>query len=123
MSLYLHEVPGRLRIKAPDLKRNPRKARSLQRGLNSFAGVLSASVNSVTGSLLVHYDPEIVRSEAILSYVTRELDLRFTGSASNEDRFEGGFGQVGEKVSKALLMLALDRALQGSPLSILTAFI
>jgi hypothetical protein len=123
MSLYLHEVPGRLRIKTPDLKRNPKKARILQRRLNSLAGVESASVNSVTGSLLVHYDPEIVRSEAILSYASRELNMHIAHVVSNEDSMDGAIGKVGRQVSKALLMLVLDRALQGSPLSILTAFI
>ncbi len=123
MSLYLHEVPGRLRIKVPDLKRNPRKAHDLQRRLNGFAGVLSASVNSVTGSLLVHYDPRILGSEAILSYLSGELDLHLAGRIDNEDRLDETFGQVGKKVSKVLLMLVLDRALQGSPLSILAALI
>jgi hypothetical protein len=123
MSFYLHEVPGRLRIKTPDLKRNPGKARILQRRLNALAGVVSASVNAVTGSLLVHYDPEIVRSEAILSYASRELGVQLSNLAPNEASMDGAFGKMGQQVSKALLVFALDRALQGSPLSILTAFI
>ncbi len=113
MSLYLHEVPGRLRIKVPDLKRNPQKARTLQRRLNGFAGVLSASVNSITGSLLVHYDPQISRSEAILSYVSRELDLHLAGDAVNEDRLDRAIGQVGTKVSKVLLMLGTGSCVAG----------
>jgi hypothetical protein len=123
MSVYLHEVPGRLRIKVPELKRNPRKAHSLPRRLTGFAGVLSASINPTTGSLLVHYDPDILPSEALLSYVCRELELHLGGGAFKRDRPDRGRGRVGEQVSKALLMFALDRALQGSPLSILAAFI
>jgi hypothetical protein len=126
MSYYLHEVPGRLRVRIPALRRNARDAQEIQRLLKSLSGIISTSVNTMTGSVTVNYDPEFVSSVAILTLLSREgyIDVaEVLPSRQQVQRTEGSIGQVGKVVSKALLGIALDRALQGTPLSILTAFI
>lgn len=123
MSYYLHDVPGRLRIKIPDLKRNILLAQELSRLLNDLSGVESATANAVTGSIIVHYDPEITSSSSILTFLAREKHIDLAKAVSSEKHLEKALAHVGRAASKALLGLALDRAFQGSPLSILTALI
>jgi hypothetical protein len=126
MSYYLHEVPGRLRVRIPALRRNVENAQEIQGLLKSLSGIISTSVNTMTGSVTVNYDPEFVSSVAILTLLSREgyIDVAEVLSSRNQGkRAEGPIGEVGKIVSKALLGIALDRALQGTPLSILTAFI
>ena len=67
MGYYLHEIPGRLRVKIPNLKRNPQSARDIQVLLKNLPGIESISTNTVTGSIIVRYDPELVNSGAIVN--------------------------------------------------------
>jgi hypothetical protein len=53
---YLHELPGRLRVRSPLFRRHPERATALQKSLESVDGVRSAVVNPVTGSVTIHYD-------------------------------------------------------------------
>ncbi len=53
MGYYLHQLPGRLRAKIPNLKQNHEHARAIERMLKSRSGIISVSVSTVTGSILV----------------------------------------------------------------------
>lgn len=123
MTYYLHEVPGRLRIKLPELRRNDELADELQRELNSLYGVESTMVNTVTGSVIVHHDAEIIGSGSILAFLASEKYIDLSRAVSSEKHTEKILAHAGRAVSKALLGLALDRAFRGSPIGILTAFI
>jgi cation transport ATPase len=123
MSYYLHEVPGRLRIQIPSLKRNSQSAQDVRDLLEGISGVESASVNTFTGSVTVHYDPETMSSRAILTLLTRENYIDVARAIPNHRHVEKAISRACHAASKALLGFALDRALQGSPLSILTTFI
>jgi hypothetical protein len=67
MHHYMHHLPGRLRIKSVSLKRNEHHARRVSDYVRSIDGVVRAEVNVLTGSLLIHYDVEIVPSETLLN--------------------------------------------------------
>jgi hypothetical protein len=123
MAYYFHEVPGRLRIKIPSLRRNAQLAQDLQDLINDLSGIKTITVNTVTGSMIVHHDPEVVTSNAILNYLAREKYIDVAGAISSQQSVEPALARVSQAASKVLLGLALDRALQGSPLAILTAFI
>jgi hypothetical protein len=123
MGYYLHDVPGRLRIKIPELRRNPRLAMELDRLLNSLFGVESIEANTVTGSVTVRYDHKIISSSAVITFLVREKYIDMTKTVSDERHMENTLAHVSKAVSKALLGVVLDRALEGSPLAILTAFI
>ena len=123
MTYYFHEVPGRLRIKIPALRRNSILAADIHDLLDGLSGIESTSVNIVTGSIIVHYDPERLSSCAILTLLSREEYIDMAKGLSTERQLENTLSSVGHLASKALLGFALDRALQGSPFAILTAFI
>ncbi len=123
MGYYLHDVPGRMRIQIPALRRNSELAQDVQDLLESLSGVKSTSVNPVTGSVIVRYDPKMVHSTTILTLLSRERYIDLAGIISSRQHIETGLSKAGRAASKALIGIALDLALQGSPLSILTAFI
>jgi hypothetical protein len=54
----VHHIPGRLRLKVPGAKGNAIFMDQVQAALGSVDGVREIEVNPVTGSVLVHYDPE-----------------------------------------------------------------
>ncbi len=124
MSYYLHEVPGRLRIKMPVLRRNPKLVQEIESLLRNFSGIKSSSVNSMTGSVVVNYDPDCVTSGAILAILAKEgyIDLRraLPTQKGLDDTLANALGQA---ASKALISFAIERMFQGSPLSIVAALI
>ncbi len=123
MEYYLHESPGRLRVKIPDLKRNPQSAWDLQVLLKNLSGIKSSSINTVTGSIIMRYDPEQINAGAIINVLAGEGYIDMAKVLTNKKRKENTMEAVTLAASKALLGFALDRALQGSPLAIVTAFI
>jgi hypothetical protein len=58
MGYYLHDVPGRMRVKSPRVKNNPRAAKEIKNLLSLIHGVNSTEFNLTTGSVLIHYHPE-----------------------------------------------------------------
>jgi len=123
MSYYVHEIPGRLRIKIPELKRDHHAALNLKHLLIRLSGVESVSVNTVTGSVVLQFDPRVVASQAILTLLMREGYIDLGRAISNEQYVESAVSKVSRTASKALLGLALDRAFQGTPFALLTALI
>jgi len=59
MSYYMHNVPGRLRIKSPLLKRNNDAGDELKKALSTIQGVAAVDFNPTTGSLLVNYNHRV----------------------------------------------------------------
>ena len=54
----VHHIPGRLRVKLPRRARTPRQLRELREFISGLGGVRQVEINPVTGSILVHYEPE-----------------------------------------------------------------
>jgi hypothetical protein len=63
--LDFHHVPGRLRLKADALKKDSAKLNAVCRELDAIPGVRSVTPNRLTGSILVHYEPLILRPAAL----------------------------------------------------------
>lgn len=54
-----HDIPGRMRIRVPDAKGNPTLVRDLVDKLGKVSGIESVEASATTGSVLLHYDPEL----------------------------------------------------------------
>ncbi|NTV09806.1 MAG: hypothetical protein HGA47_03425 [Zoogloea sp.] len=67
MSSYVHDLPGRFRIKIPAIKGNDSLVHMACRRMEEQEGVLSVRGNALTGSLLVHYDVRRVTSVSLLA--------------------------------------------------------
>jgi len=53
-----HHIPGRMRVKVPSAKDQPRVLRQIQQSLAPMPGVQHVEINPATGSVLILYDLE-----------------------------------------------------------------
>jgi hypothetical protein len=58
-------VPGRVRLRLPELK-NQRLAGELLPKIRAIPGVKAAEIKTLTGSLLIEYDPALISTEGLL---------------------------------------------------------
>jgi copper chaperone CopZ len=123
MSYYIHDIPGRLRVKTPAIKGNGNAAEEVQRLLNVIEGIDSTSVNTTTGSVVINYDAKAVQSGKILDTLKDSGYLDPSKTVTNDDYFEAAVSKVGGVVSKALIGLLLEKTFEGSALSLLTVLI
>ena len=123
MSYYVHELPGRLRIKTPSLKRNPVELRKLQSCLEDFSAVDSTSANEVTGSIIINYDQDHITSQQILRHLVHEGYLDVTEGIVSRKGMTQTVTDVGTAASRVLVGLVIERAFQGSPLAVLASLI
>ena len=106
----IHHVPGRLRLKALELKRNPELARRAEVTLRRQRGVRSAEVNGLTGSLLVYYDTELVDGQSVLALIRNELSLRVERRQKQTQTAPA----IDQKVANALFWWALEKVVERS---------
>jgi hypothetical protein len=123
MGYYVHELPGRVRIKMPMLKRNQSAAERLTAFVESMEGVHETSFNSITGSIVIQFDERRLTSKELLQALSKANFIDVSETQNVDEYVADVLTSVGHKASKTLLGFALDRALQGSSLSIITALI
>ncbi len=123
MSSYVHNVPGRIRVKIPILRNNKESALEIQAILDDIEGVQEVSVNTVSGSIVVRYDFEILGHWEILEVLEDNGYFDISYLEANDSHFKRRRSKAGEAVGKALFGWAIGKAFEGSSLSILTAFI
>jgi hypothetical protein len=63
----LHATPGRIRLRLPEMKGDPAKAREVEQQVAGLKLARRIEANPVTGSILVTYDPDDSASLAELS--------------------------------------------------------
>jgi P-type Ca2+ transporter type 2C len=75
--LIVHDrVPGRVRLRAEAVKQRPALAPLLQQRLAGQAGVTEVTVNPVTGSVLITFDPATISVEQLIRVAGRRLNTR-----------------------------------------------
>jgi hypothetical protein len=123
MGYYIHNTPGRLRLKIPQLKRNIMLADEISLMLREKRGVQSVEINTLTGSLKVNFNDSIISSNSLLNLLSQEGHIDLTKLVSSKNHMDSLFSGAGQVASKALFSLAIDKAFEGSSLSIIAAFI
>ena len=123
MVFYIHRTPGRLRVKIPSLKRNVELADELTLLLREKHGIHSIEVNALTGSLKVNFDESQVTSTTLLNVLSQEGHIDLNKLVSSSRYMDTLFSDMGRFASKAIVSLAVDKALEGSSLSIIAALI
>jgi hypothetical protein len=66
MSCYVHNVPGRLRIRATKLKYPSKDILELCQALEASAGIINTEYNPKSGSLIIFYETNVLSAEDIL---------------------------------------------------------
>jgi len=123
MRYYIHHITGRIRLKTPVLKNNIVKKQFL---LNMFAtlyGINGISVNTLTGSVIIHYDPEIFSKEDLLEILKTYHYLDDQHIISNDNRMERFIELIRKEVRKTIFTIALETALEPIGLSFVCALL
>lgn len=73
-------VPGRIRCYSNLLKDNPQNALSLKNMFAKFDDLIDLQINTLTGSVLIKYEPcELIQHEALVK-IEKELKHKFEKS-------------------------------------------
>ena len=123
MRYYMHSVPGRLRMKIPAIKGHPEKAKTVEALLKDLDGILSMRANTVTGSIVVKYEPGRSLSDRIPSLLTENGLFDKTRTFGMDHAVYESGSKAGQALSKAFCGWAVGRALEGTSLSFLAVLI
>jgi Heavy metal associated domain 2 len=123
MTYYYHHVPGRMRVKLPALKNHLVEKAEIETMLLALAGVNSVAINSITGSVIIIYDPEATGPEPIIG-LFKTLGLFDENLAVSVDQqMQSAVVQAGMQIGKIVVSWAVGKTLESSGLSLLAAFI
>ncbi|HEX8949887.1 MAG TPA: cation transporter [Dissulfurispiraceae bacterium] len=123
MSYYIHNVPGRLRLKSPAVKRNKNSADALKMALSTMQGIATVDINLTTGSILVNYNPGMLDYRDIVSLLQRKGYFDTSRAITNDQYIRGAVSKAGQVVGKAVFGSVVEAALEGSALSFLAFLI
>lgn len=123
MSYYIHNVPGRLRVKSPLLKRNENSAYALRKLLGTVSGIATIDINLTTGSLLVNYNPRAVRHTDIVRLLETKGYIDASKAMNNDQYINSAASKAGQIIGKAVFGVFVDKAFEGSALSLLAILI
>jgi copper chaperone CopZ len=126
VSHYVHHIPGRLRVRSAAIKRNEIRAEALKRLLEGTAGVTSAEVNTLTGSVMIRYNSEITSGQALVDmlrdrgYLTSSV---LTGAPERAFTLPAFGGEIGGMVAKKVAAYAIETAVERSVVALVAALL
>ena len=123
MNYYVHNVPGRLRVKTPMVKRNRASARYVEGLMKQLRGINSTTVNTTTGSVMVLYDQETMSSDLILNTLENEGLFDSSKAGSCDQYINEAASKAGQFLGKILFGAFVGNAFEGSALSYIAVFI
>lgn len=123
MSYYIHNVPGRLRIKTPLIKKNQSIAEDVQNLLRPLIGISSTSVNLITGSIVVNYDHKVITSKEIVNTLNYAGYFDLSKAITNDEYIKTAAASMGQVVVKTLFGTFIESALEGSALSFIAILV
>ena len=103
MSNHVHHVPGRLRVRVPELKNCAPKAAAIEAELRAITGITAIECRILTGSVILYYKPgstDLASLHKLLGCPTTDAQPRAVEA------------RVSSKVARAVLMFALDKAIE-----------
>ncbi len=123
MSYYIHNVPGRLRIKSPVIKNNKYVADELKKSLSYFYGIGTVDINLTTGSLLINYNPKSLKYTDIVDSLQRKGYFDISKAQTNDEYLQKAASKAGAIIGKSLFSTFAGMALERTPLSFLSVLI
>jgi predicted RNA binding protein YcfA (HicA-like mRNA interferase family) len=123
MSYYVHNVPGRLRVKTPMVKRNKASAKRVEGLMKQLMGVKSIAVNTATGSIVVYHCPKTISCDAILNTLENEGFFDSSKVISHDRYIHESASKAGQMVGNFLFKSVVENALKTAGLSFVAALI
>lgn len=108
MSLYIHHVPGRLRVRTQAFRCQPSRIEAASRQLAELDGIEEIAVNPRAGSITLRYDPS-KRTQGELLGMLQEFGCIGAHRVAASDN-----GQIAGLFGKALLGALAQTVAQGS---------
>ncbi|MEA1901257.1 MAG: hypothetical protein U9N47_10965 [Thermodesulfobacteriota bacterium] len=123
MDYYIHNVPGRLRVRIPLVRANRASAKHVQGLIKQLRGVDSADVNTTTGSVVVHYCPKTISSDVVLSTLENEGLFDSSKVVSHDRYIHESASKVGQVIGKFLFGALVEKAIENAGLALVRAMI
>jgi hypothetical protein len=123
MNYYIHNVPGRLRVKIPKIKCSETHCRNVQNLFRELDGIENVAVNDITGSVVINYDSAVIRPEEILEIFEENHYLDKSKVTASDKYLQAAASKASQAVGRAVFGWALGRALEANGLSFLAVLI
>jgi hypothetical protein len=123
MSYYFHSVPGRLRVKIPMIKDRPGRISAVEDLLLNLYGIDHIKTNPLTGSVVIHYDPDLLDSQEIISLLSDHHYFDASNAISHDQAVQKAAANAGFKIGKVVFGWAVSKTLEANGLSMLAAII
>lgn len=131
MGRYIHHIPGRIRIKCPEIRGNAERACALDAVLRNRPGVVELTVKTVTGSLLIKFEPSQTSAEELLTAVHEASFGTWQPPSlptpTHVEPIGSFFGKrlrrAGKRVSKTVASVLLEKALERSAVALIGALL
>ena len=123
MNYYVHNVPGRLRVKIPIIKCRKSKCREIPKLFRDFDGIENISVNDITGSVVINYDMDMIRPDEILEILEDNGYFDKIQVMKNDKYLQKAASKTSEAVGKAVFGWVVGKALEANGLSFLAVLI
>lgn len=113
----VHQIAGRLRLKFPQLKNRTQLAGAIEMSIRSLPTVRLAHANTITGSLLIHYDArgaqQVILLKTIQDVLHRQFGLAISSDipakpAANSMRFHGN--PIADRVADMIIEKIIERS-------------
>lgn len=108
LAICVHSTPGRLRLRSSAVKNNPRRAQAVQRVLGEYEGVHRVEANTLTGSVLVAFDPAWVSAGVILRNVAALEEAALPTPMSGDAKR----ASVGRPLARAVGRVAVEKLIE-----------
>lgn len=122
MQYYVHHIPGRLRIRIPSLRNNPRQIDTVKTLLD-IKGAEKIRVNQLTGSVVITYDLDGISAQALLGVLKDNDFFHEDHSITLDKQLQQVSHQAARKVGRAIVGWVVGRVLEANGLALLAAFI
>ena len=99
---YIHNVPGRVRIKSDVLKRNSDFVDEIRKALSTIRGIGTVDINLTTGSILIHYNPKVTNCEEIVGFLEKGGFFDSSRAVTNDEYLKEKVSKVVETVLMAV---------------------
>jgi cation-transporting P-type ATPase C len=115
---HVHLTPGRIRLKVPGLKGNDFMAEKIHNALESLQGIDQVGTNLLTGTMLVHFDENLIQGLSIIISVDDQR-RRYNYPVPLQDELSPMITRRAYKIfliSSALILLVTKRKILGPSL-------
>lgn len=123
MKFYIHDIPGRLRVKSPLLKNNTNAEFELRKALSTLEGLGVVETNLITGSILIHYNAKKLNKNDILRLLINRGYFDPSKAVTNDEYIKKTVEKTGNFVVKSFVGTVIDSSLENTPLRFITAIL